>query len=264
MDLAIKDKVAVVTGGSIGIGRAVAEAFAAEGTHTVLCARDGARAEQAAREISARYGVRSVPVAADVTRAGDIGRVVEAAERELGGADFLVNNAGAGSEETIMAADDSRWQHYWDLHVMAAVRMARGLVPSMRRRGGGAIIHNASICARQPLGYEPIYNVTKAALVMFSKCLANELVADNIRVNAINPGLVLTPDWRKTASSLGRQQGITADQYLDRIARENAPIARFASPEEVASFFVFLCSPRASYCTGATYYVDGGWLKVTV
>ena len=99
---------------------------------------------------------------------------------------------------------------------------------------------------------------------MFSKCLANELVGDNIRVNAINPGLVLTPDWRKTATSLGAQQGITADEYLDRIAKQNAPIARFASPEEVASFFVFLCSPRASYCTGATYYVDGGWLKVTV
>ena len=264
MDLGIRDKVAVVTGGSIGIGRAVAEAFAAEGTHSVLCARGEARVAEAAREISRRYGVRSVAVTADVTRPADVARVVETAERELGGADFLVDNAGAGSEETIMAADDSRWQHYWDLHVMAAVRMARGLVPSMRKRGGGAIINNASICARQPLGYEPIYNVTKAALVMFSKCLANELVGDNIRVNAINPGLVLTPDWVKTATSLGAKEGITADQYLDRIARQNAPIARFATPEEVAGFFVFLCSPKASYCTGATYYVDGGWLKVTV
>ena len=264
MELGVKDKVAVITGGSVGIGRAVADAFAAEGVHSVLCARGESRVVEAAREISARHGVRSVGVRADVTRPEDITRVVETVERELGGADFLVNNAGTGSEETIMEADDSRWQLYWDLHVMAAVRMARGLVPSMRRRGGGAIINNASICARQPLGYEPIYNVTKAALVMLSKCLANELVGDNIRVNAVNPGLVLTPDWRKTATSLGKQEGISADEYLDRIARENAPIARFASPEEVASFFVFLCSPRASYCTGATYYVDGGWLKVTV
>jgi NAD(P)-dependent dehydrogenase (short-subunit alcohol dehydrogenase family) len=117
-------------------------------------------------------------------------------------------------------------------------------------------------CAKRPLGYEPIYNTTKAALVMFSKCLANELVGEHIRVNTINPGLVLTPDWWKTAAILSEKEGITAKQYLDRIAKENAPIGRFASPEEVASFFVFLCSPVASYCVGSTYYVDGGWLKV--
>jgi NAD(P)-dependent dehydrogenase (short-subunit alcohol dehydrogenase family) len=124
------------------------------------------------------------------------------------------------------------------------------------------IIHNASICAKQPLWYEPIYNTTKAALSMFSKCLAGELIADNIRVNTINPGLVLTPDWRKTATALSEERGITADEYLDQIAREHAPIGRFASPEELAKFFVFLCSPQASYCVGSTYYVDGGWLRV--
>ena len=90
-----------------------------------------------------------------------------------------------------MDAPDSKWDFYWDLHVMAAVRLARGLVSGMKRRGGGVILHNASICASQPLGYEPIYNVTKAALVMFSKNLANEVVRDNIRVNTVNPGLVL-------------------------------------------------------------------------
>ena len=101
----------------------------------------------------------------------------------FGGADILVNNAGTGSNETIMEAADEKWQAYWDLHVMAAVRLARGFVPMMRERGGGAILHNASICAVQPLWYEPIYNVTKAALMMFSKNLANEVIKDNIRVN---------------------------------------------------------------------------------
>jgi NAD(P)-dependent dehydrogenase (short-subunit alcohol dehydrogenase family) len=161
-----------------------------------------------------------------------------------------------------MEAPDEKWQYYWDLHVMAAVRLARGFVPSMRQRGGGIIIQNASICAKQPLFYEPIYNTTKAALMMFSKCLANELIKDNIRVNCINPGLILTPDWKKTASQLTAGTDQTADQYLDKLAKELAPIGRFATPEELADFFVFLCSPHSSYCVGSTYYVDGGWLNV--
>jgi NAD(P)-dependent dehydrogenase (short-subunit alcohol dehydrogenase family) len=89
------------------------------------------------------------------------------------------------------------------------------------------------------------------------------LIADNIRVNTVNPGLVMTPDWRKTAGILGKKEGISADEYLDRVARENAPIGRFSTPEEVAHLYAFLASPRASYCAGSTYYIDGGWLKVT-
>ena len=108
--------------------------------------------------------------------------------RSFGGADILINNAGTGSNETVMEAPDEKWQAYWDLHVMAAVRLARGLAPLMKARGGGVILHNASICAAQPLWYEPIYNTTKAALMMFSKCLSTELVGDNIRVNCVNPG----------------------------------------------------------------------------
>ena len=145
---------------------------------------------------------------------------------------------------------------------MAAVRLSRSLVPFMRKRGGGVILNTSSICAIQPLDYEPIYNVTKAALVMFSKCLANELISDNIRVNCINPGYTLTPDWKKTATSLGEKEGITWEEFLNRIAKQNAPIGRFASPEEVANLFVFLCSPKASYCVGSTYYIDGGCVKV--
>ena len=98
---------------------------------------------------------------------------------------------------------------------------------------------------------------------MLSKCLANELIPWNIRVNTINPGLVMTPDWQKTAKLLTEGSSTTWEAYLEQIAKDNAPIGRFASPEEIAHFVVFLCSPRASYCVGSTYYVDGGWLKVT-
>jgi NAD(P)-dependent dehydrogenase (short-subunit alcohol dehydrogenase family) len=133
----------------------------------------------------------------------------------------------------------------------------------MRERGGGSIIHNASICAVQPLWYEPIYNVTKAALLMFSKNLANEVIGDNIRVNTVNPGLILTGDWIKTAKELTADTGGDWRGYLDGIAKENAPIGRFADPAEVASVMVFLCSDKASYIVGSTTWVDGGWLRTT-
>jgi NAD(P)-dependent dehydrogenase (short-subunit alcohol dehydrogenase family) len=260
MDLGLTDKVAVITGGSAGIGRAIAHGLAAEGAHLVLCARDAEQLRTVASEIAS---VRVITVPADLTTPAGAVQVADAVRAEFGGADILINNAGTGSEEKILTAPDERWVLYWELHVMAAVRLARALAPGMKSRGGGVILHNASICATQPLGYEPIYNVTKAALVMFSKCLANELIGDNIRVNAVNPGLVMTGDWVKTAKLLTEGSDQTWDEYLQKIADDNAPIGRFATPEEVADFFVFLCSGRASYSVGSTYYVDGGWLNVT-
>lgn len=163
MDLELKDKVAVITGGSIGIGLAVAEGLAAEGVHLVLVARQADRVQTEAARVAKQFGIRSIGVSGDVATPGAIDQVIAETEREFGGADILINNAGTGSNETIMEAPDQKWQYYWDLHVMAAVRLARGLVPFMRKRGGGVILHNASICAVQPLWYEPIYNVTKAA-----------------------------------------------------------------------------------------------------
>ncbi len=262
MDLELQGKQAVITGGSVGIGLATAEALAAEGVDVALVARNGERAAARAAAIAARFGVKAIGIAADVSKADDCARALAEVEAAFGGADILINNAGTGSNETVMNAPDEKWQYYWDLHVMAAVRLSRGLIPAMRARGGGVILMNASICAKQPLGYEPIYNTTKSALMMFSKCLSNEVIPDNIRVNCVNPGLVLTPDWVKTATELTAGTGQTPEQYLDKIAKDNAPIGRFGTPEELAHFFAFLCSPRSSYCVGSTYYVDGGWLNV--
>ncbi len=261
MDLGLKGKVAAITGGSIGIGLGVAEAFAREGTNLVLAARQKDRLEAEASRIATTYGVTAVPVPCDVATVEGAEALVRAAEDRFGGADILVNNAGTGSNETIMDAPDDKWQAYWELHVMAAVRLARGFVPLMKARGGGAILHNASICAVQPLWYEPIYNVTKAALLMFSKNLANEVIKDNIRVNTINPGLILTPDWVNTAKKLTADSGGDWQGYLQSVADEFAPIKRFGTIEELANFFVFLCSDRASYSVGATYFVDGGMLR---
>jgi len=259
MDLGLRDKVAVITGGSVGIGLAIAEGLAAEGANIVITARGKERLDAEAARIADTHGVIVTGIAADIATAAGCEAVIAGTARAFGGADILINNAGTGSNETIQQADDAKWQYYWDLHVMAAVRLARGLVPGMKQRGGGVILHNASICAVQPLWYEPIYNTTKAALMMFSKTLANEVVGDNIRVNTINPGLVLTPDWVKTARQIAGQEGYQA--HLEGVANEVGGMKRFASPEEIANFFVFLCSDKATYSTGSTYFVDGGWLK---
>jgi NAD(P)-dependent dehydrogenase (short-subunit alcohol dehydrogenase family) len=239
----------------------VANALAEEGVDIVMAARQPERLKEEAERVAKAHGVKTVPVACDVATVEGTQALIAATEQAFGGADILINNAGSGSNETIMEAPDEKWQHYWELHVMAAVRLARGIVPGMKRRGGGVILHNASICASQPLWYEPIYNVTKSALMMFSKTLANEVVKDNIRVNTINAGLVLTPDWIKTAKQLTADSGGDWEGYLQGVADEYAPIRRFGKPEELAAFFVFLCSDRASYSVGSTYYVDGGMLK---
>lgn len=259
MDLGLRDKVAVITGGTVGIGLAIAEGLAAEGANLVLVGRNTARAEDEAARVADTYGIIATAVGADVATAEGCDAVITGALKGFGGVDILINNAGTGSNETIAEADDAKWQYYWDLHVMAAVRLARGLTPSMKKRGGGVVLHNASICAVQPLWYEPIYNTTKAALMMFSKTLATEVVGDNIRVNTVNPGLVLTPDWIKTARQIAGDDGWEA--HLQAVADEAGGMKRFATPQELANFFVFLCSDKASYSTGSTYFVDGGWLK---
>jgi NAD(P)-dependent dehydrogenase (short-subunit alcohol dehydrogenase family) len=264
MDLGLKDKVAVITGGSIGIGLAIAEGLAAEGAHIVMAARNEDRLKKEARRVGKEYGVKTLAVACDVATSDGCAALVTAVHKKFKGADILINNAGTGSNETIMAAPDEKWQSYWDLHVMAAVRLACGFVPSMQKRGGGVVLHNASICAAQPLWYEPIYNVTKSALMMFSKTLATEVVKDNIRVNCVNAGLVLTPDWIKTAKQLTADKGGDWEGYLQGVADELSTIKRFSSPQEMANFFVFLCSNKATYSIGSTYFVDGGMLKTVM
>lgn len=257
MDLQLTGKLAVITGGSKGIGLGIAEAFAREGADVLITARHEDALQSAAQSITKHHKVRAEYVVADVATAKGCQAVIDGAA-QMGGADIFVSNAGTGSNETVAEAPDEKWQYYWDLHVLAAVRLSRGLADQMDKKGGGSMLMNASICALQPLWYEPIYNTTKSALLMFGKCLSTEMIKRNIHVNTVNPGLIRTPDWEKTAKELA---GENWEAYLQEVADEHADIKRFGSVQELADFCVFICSPRASYSVGSAYSVDGGMLK---
>ncbi len=245
MDLALQDKVAIVTGGSRGIGRSIALGLADEGCHVAICARGEERLRATEAELRAR-GVDAIGIVADITKADDIDRLVAETVARFGRLHILVNNAGGSSRENT----DEAWDAAYRMNILAAVRATRAAVPHMQSSGGGSIVHIASIWGRES-GGAATYNAMKSAMVSHAKAMAQEL-APEIRVNSVAPGSTAFP-----GGSWGRR--LEEDpEGMRTFVEQNIPLGRFGRPEEIANVVVFLCSERASWVTGASITVDGG------
>ena len=252
MDLGLEGKVAVVTGSSRGLGLASARALVAEGCRVTLCARGEERLQQAADELRplARQADNVLGVRADVATADGIQQVIDRTVVEFDGIDILVNNVGLAGGGGILETGDDEWQGALDQTLFPAIRASRLAVPHMRRRGGGVIIMIASIWGRES-GGRMTYNAVKAAEISLAKSLAQQLAADNIRVNSVAPGSILFPGGSWHRRQQADPEGIAA------FIRRELPFGRFGRPEEVGEVVAFLASARASWISGACVPVDG-------
>ena len=250
MDLQLTGKLAVVTGGTAGIGRSVALGLAAEGCHIAICGRSEHALQQTANEVT-KLGGRVMAAVADVTKLGEIEGFVSQTISEFGGVDLLVANVGGSYGAAFLDATPEEWRNAFDLNLFHSASTTRAVVPSMRERGGGSVVFVSSISGRRPVHRRWQYAAAKAALIHMVRCLALELAPLNIRVNSVSPGSVLVSGgrWEKFATDHAEQ--------FDRFLRDELPFGRFGQPEEIADVIAFLLSPRASWISCADIAVDG-------
>jgi NAD(P)-dependent dehydrogenase (short-subunit alcohol dehydrogenase family) len=254
MDLGLTGKIALVTGGSDGLGRATAERLAAEGAAVAVCAR-GAERLAAVADTIVEAGGQALAVPADVSRAADCERLVAAVLARFGRLDILVNNAGTSAAHAFDAVDDAAWQADLDLKLFAAIRLIRLAVPAMRRAGGGAIVNVLNTGAREPAARSLPTAASRAAGLAVTKALSKELAADRIRVNGVLIGLVKSGQWERRWTA----QSGTLDEYYAKLARDRAiPLGRFGESAELGSLVAFLVSDAAAYVTGVAVNFDGG------
>ncbi len=257
MDLSLQGKIAIVTGGSKGIGRATALALAKEGVDVAICARGVEDLEDAAAEITAKTGRKSLPVQADMGNPEDIKKLVAATVAELGGVDILVNNAVNSTAAPFMELADEDWMNHINVKVMGYVRCSREVIPHMQTRGGGRIINIGGMAARSANTLTNSNGVTNSAVSNIAKNLSDQVAPDGILVNCIHPGTTRTPRQTMMLERQAKDANITVAE-AERRAVSLIPIGRMVEAQDIADLVLFLVSDRAGAITGQTIAVEGG------
>ena len=264
MDLQINNKVAVITGGSSGIGKATAKIFAAEGVRIILSDLDKQDLEEAAKDIReiASSDDQVVSIQADLSKADGADKLADEIEYKFGGADIVVHTAGArGAAGDFLELTDEDWLQTIDIDLMSAVRISRAFIPHMQRKGWGRLIHISSENALQPYEEESPYNACKAAVINLTKCLSRAYSNDGLLINCVSPAFVKSPMTDAMMEQEAEEKGISVDEAVDWFLENKRPhiaVNRRGTADEVAAVIAFLCSERASYVNGSNYRVDGG------
>jgi 3-oxoacyl-[acyl-carrier protein] reductase len=256
MNLNLDGRVALITGGSKGIGRAVARALAHEGVKLAICAR-GATDLGAAEDELRSLGSDVLAVTADVSKPADIKRFVDAAASRFGRIDILLNNAVSSSQNSFAELPDEDWKHHIDVKLMGYVRCAREVLPHMQKTGGGRIVNIAGMTARIVTEYRITNGAVNAAVTNFTKHLAEQVGKDRITVNAVHPGYTWTPRLEGLLRRWAELDKLSIEE-VTALRLKEIPIGRFIQPEDLANVVLFLCSDSASAITGQAIAVDGG------
>jgi 3-oxoacyl-[acyl-carrier protein] reductase len=263
MELGLEGRRAVVTGGSKGIGRAVADELLSEGASVAFCARHDDEVKEAETELREAHGdldgARVFGFTADVTRADEVNGFVEDSARSLGGIDVLVNNAGAAHPGNFESLSDEDWQHDLDVKLFSQIRCTRAALPHLRRSDAPRVVNINAVYGKYP---DPAFfatTVNRAACLNLTKVLAQEFGPEGILVNSVNIGFVVTPQWENIRKR--RAPDMAAEEFFAGLAEREVPLGRFGSVREVSGMVAFLASDRASYITGALVDVAGGMGK---
>jgi 3-oxoacyl-[acyl-carrier protein] reductase len=252
--LGLEGRRGIVTGGSKGLGEAIARELVAEGARVAICSRNEQEVQATAEAIGAEYAQT-----ADVADPEHVRDFVARSAEALGGIDFLVNNAGRAHPGTFEMLSDENWMADLDVKLFSLIRCSREVLPHMRAAGGGRIVNIGAVYSRYP---DPTFfatSVNRAAGNSFTKTLALEVAKDNILVNGVNIGFVVTPQWENIHQQ--RAPELSQGEFFDRFARQEVPLGRFGTPDEVSGLVAFLLSERARYITGASIDVAGGMGK---
>ncbi|MCX8230214.1 MAG: SDR family oxidoreductase [Alphaproteobacteria bacterium] len=260
MDLGLKNKVAIVTGASKGIGAACAEILAAEGAKVVLVARTTRHLDPLAKRLSKRYRTEVAFVSADMGVRGSADHVAEEVLRTFGRIDILINSAGSSQGGMFWEVTDDTWDSAVQLKFLGAVRMVRAVLPTMRRQKYGRIVNVAGNTGRQPHPRLLPGSTTNAALLSFTKGLSEEIMKDGVFINALQPGPTETEHWGTLMANLSRGTGLSPKAFEKEFMKE-IPMRRVAAAIEMARPIIFMASDLASYMTGRSIIVDGGWTK---